>query len=169
MRGILNVIALVGLALLLLSWSIILYPNFWSALRSHGAPVPYCTTNNLAIGCEYKAPASYSQIHSITTSDPVIVTITGFEPVDFLNTLCNHAKSGGNVLAIVNNTTKESNAVATSLYSCGVKVRRYYEPYTIAVSPAALLIISPDFSLYTDCNAAVSYELKHLKSRWEHA
>jgi hypothetical protein len=165
-RGFFNLLALAVAALLLLSWSIILYPDFWSKVRALGLPVPYCTTNDLAIGCEYKSPADYSAVHKIAGADPLVVTVTGAEPVDFLNTLCARARDGHNVLAIVNNVTEDANNVAVSLVSCGVKVKRAYVRDTIAVSPSGLLVISPDLSLFTDCNSAVSYELDLLQKRW---
>lgn len=169
MRGVLNVLAIVVVALLLLSWSIILYPDFWSAVRSVGVPVPYCTVNDLAIGCEFKAPASYSHVHVLATASPLVVGVTGAEPVDFLNTLCAHASGGGNTLAIVDAYSSDANSVAVSLVSCGVKVKRAYVRYTVAVSPAGFLLISPDVSLYTDCNSVVSHGLESLMERWREA
>lgn len=168
MKGFLNLFAIFVAALLLISWSIILYPDVWSKVRSYVPVVPYCTTNDLAIGCEYKAPASFDTIHTIVTEDPVVVTLRGVEPVDFLNTLCNHARDGGNVLAIVNTAPVDDiNSIAESLVSCGVKVKRYYVPETIAVSPAGLFISSIDVALFTDCNKAVSYTLSSLQQRWK--
>lgn len=163
MRGFTNLLLILGLAFIIIPWSIILYPNFWSKLRSLGLPVPYCTTNSLALGCEYKSPVSYAYINKIVTADPVVVMLTGSEPVDFLNELCTHSREGGNVLAIVYPDAKD---LITTLTSCGVKVKRGNAYYTLAVSPAGLLVMSDYLSLFTDCNDAVNYHLIHIKGRW---
>jgi len=166
-KGVWNIAGAFLAFLFLISWSIILYPEFWENLRNIGLPVPYCTTNDLAIGCEFKAPADYAHIHQLTNSESIVVTISGGEPIDFLNTICAHANSGNNVLAIITTVTSDSNSVAVSLQSCGVKVKRAYVRNTIAVSPSGFFVISPNLSLYTDCNKVVEYEYDHLKRRWQ--
>jgi len=162
LRGVVSSVLLFVLALLLLSWSIILYPDFWKGVRDLGLPVPYCTTEEIAIGCQYIAPASLSYVHKVD-EDPVYVTVTGSEPVDFLNTLCDFARSGRNVLAVVYPDAKD---VGVSLTSCGVKVKYGSAYYTSVVSPDAVLIQSDYVSLYTDCEKAARPLLERMKRRW---
>ncbi len=162
MRGFISSVLLLVLVLLVVSWSIILYPDFWKSVRDFGLPVPYCTTAEIAIGCEYIAPASLSYIHKVS-ADPVYVTVTGSEPVDFLNTLCEFARSGRNVLAVV---YPESKDVGVSLTSCGVKVKYGSAYYTSVVSPDAVLIQSDYISLFTDCEKAAKPLLERMKRRW---
>lgn len=168
MRGIINYAVLLGIAVLLFSWSVILYPHLYDPLRSFGIPIPYCFTEKLAISCRYTTNPLPTNYDTVLSSHEVYVALPYAPDADLLNKLCNRAKAGYNVLALVD-VYPDLNNIVDSLSACGVRVRRYPVDDMVIVSPTGLILRTDFGTLFTDCNDVVNAYMQGMLRRWQNA